>query len=216
MNKKIGIIGSGQVGQTLGSGFIKHGYQVMIGSRDTSKLADWKKQEGEKASTGSFEETAAFGEIIVLAVKATSAKATLEAIGAEKLNGKTIIDAANPIADTTPENGVLKFFTTLDKSLMEEFQETFPQANFVKAFNSVGSPFMVNPGFETKPTMIICGNNEEAKKEVIEILEKFGWETADFGKVESARAIEPLCMLWCIPGLLNNEWSHAFKLLKLN
>jgi len=213
-NKKIGIIGSGQVGQTLGTGFIKHGYQVMIGSRNTSKLAEWKEQAGENGLTGSFEETAAYGEIIVLAVKATAAKATLEAIGAEKLNDKTIIDAANPIADAAPENGVLKFFTTLEKSIMEEFQETIPQANFVKAFNSVGSPFMVNPKFESKPTMIICGNNEEAKKEVTEILDKFGWETADFGKVESARAIEPLCMLWCIPGLLNNKWNHAFKLLK--
>ncbi len=215
MKKRIGIIGSGQVGQTLGSGFIKHGYQVMIGSRDTSKLSEWKEKEGENASTGSFEDTAEFGEIIVLAAKATAAKSVLEKIGSDRLNGKTIIDAANPIADAAPENGVLKFFTTLEKSLMEEFQEAFPKANFVKAFNSVGSPFMVNPKFETKPTMIICGNNDAAKKEVAEILDLFGWEAADFGKVESARAIEPLCMLWCIPGIINNEWNHAFKLLRL-
>lgn len=215
MNKKIGIIGSGQVGQTLGAGFIKHGYKVMIGSRNTAKLDDWKKAAGENASTGSFEEAAEYGDIIVLAAKATAAKSILETIGTEKLHGKTIIDAANPIADAAPENGVLKFFTTLDKSLMEDFQETIPGANFVKAFNSVGSPFMVNPKFESKPTMIICGNNEDAKKEVAEILDKFGWETADFGKAESARAIEPLCILWCIPGLLNNHWNHAFKVLRL-
>jgi predicted dinucleotide-binding enzyme len=157
MKKRIGIIGSGQVGQTLGSGFIKHGYQVMIGTRDTSKLAEWKEKEGENASTGSFEETAEFGEIIVLATKGSVTKSVLKTIGAERLNGKTIIDAANPIADAASENGVLKFFTSLEKSLMEEFQETVPQANFVKAFNSVGSPFMVNPKFESRPTMFICG-----------------------------------------------------------
>ena len=97
---------------------------------------------------------------------------------------------------------------------MEELQLEVPAANFVKAFNSVGSAFMVDPHFESKPTMFICGNNEDAKKEVSYILDQFGWEAADFGKVESARAIEPLCILWCIPGMLQNQWSHAFKLLK--
>jgi predicted dinucleotide-binding enzyme len=98
---------------------------------------------------------------------------------------------------------------------MEQLQIAFPEANFVKAFNSVGNAFMIDPKFESKPTMFICGNNENAKLEVSAILNKIGWESADFGKVQSARAIEPLCMLWCIPGILNNEWKHAFKLLKL-
>ena len=159
-------------------------------------------------------ETAKYGEIIVLAVKGTVVKNVLEQAGYDNLNNKTIIDTTNPIADKAPENGVLKYFTTLEKSLMEELQKTVPKANFVKAFNSVGNAFMVNPVFESKPTMFICGNNKEAKKEVSRILGDFGWETADFGGVESARAIEPLCMLWCIPGLLTNEWVHAFKLLK--
>jgi predicted dinucleotide-binding enzyme len=97
---------------------------------------------------------------------------------------------------------------------MEELQSAFPDANFVKAFNSVGNVFMVNPKFESKPTMFICGNNAGAKKEVIHILDLFGWETADMGAAEAARAIEPLCILWCIPGFLENKWTHAFKLLK--
>jgi len=96
---------------------------------------------------------------------------------------------------------------------MEQLQNAFPESDFVKAFNSIGSAFMVDPSFESKPTMFICGNNEKAKMEVTKILDLFGWESADFGKVESARAIEPLCMLWCIPGIAKNEWSHAFKLL---
>ena len=213
--KKIGIIGSGVVAQTLGAGFLKHGYQVMLGTSDTSKLTEWQKGAGADALVGSFADTAKFGEIIVLAVKGTIANNLLGQLGYENLNGKTIIDTTNPIADAPPTHGVLKFFTNLDKSLMEELQETVPGANFVKAFNSVGSPFMVNPSFESKPTMFICGNNENAKKEVSLIIDQFGWETADFGMAESARAIEPLCMLWCITGLSKNEWTHAFKLLKL-
>ena len=93
-------------------------------------------------------------------------------------------------------------------------QREFPQARLVKAFNSVGHALMVNPQFKGgKPTMFICGNDEAAKRTVRGILDQFGWETADMGKAEGARAIEPLCMLWLIPGFLGNEWSHAFKLL---
>jgi len=109
---------------------------------------------------------------------------------------------------------VLKFFTNLDESLMERLQREFSSVRFVKAFNSVGRACMVNPAFVGgKPTMFICGNDEAAKKVVSEILDQFGWETADMGKAEAARAIEPLCILWCIPGFLRNDWTHAFKLL---
>lgn len=125
------------------------------------------------------------------------------------------MDTTNPIAPNAPEKGVLKFFTELDQSLMEKLQKKVPDANFVKAFSCVGSAFMVNPSFrEGKPSMFICGNSEKAKKVVRDILVEFGWDSEDMGSVEAARAIEPLCMLWCIPGFLRNEWSHAFKLLK--
>jgi predicted dinucleotide-binding enzyme len=97
---------------------------------------------------------------------------------------------------------------------MEDLQETFPEARFVKAFNSIGSAYMVNPDFESKPTMFICGNDEGAKTEVSVILDIFGFEVEDMGGAEAARAIEPLCILWCIPGFLQNQWSHAFKLMK--
>jgi len=217
MNKpKIGILGSGVVATALGNGFAKYGYEVKLGTRDLSKLSEWKQKAGENASIGSFNETAEFGNIIILAAKGTAAKDVLQLSGKENISGKTIIDAANPIADAPPENGVLKFFTNLDSSLMEDLQNEFPDSNFVKAFNSVGSAVMVNPDFEGgKPTMFICGNNENAKKEVTEINNLFGWETEDMGTAEAARAIEPLCMLWCIPGFRENSWTHAFKLLKL-
>jgi predicted dinucleotide-binding enzyme len=134
--------------------------------------------------------------------------------GERNLARKVVIDATNPIAEAPPVNGVLKFFTDLNESLMERLQRAFPQAHLVKAFSCVGNACMVNPQFRGgKPTMFICGNDEAAKKVVGEVLDQFGWEAADMGKAEAARAIEPLCMLWCIPGFLRNDWVHAFKLL---
>jgi predicted dinucleotide-binding enzyme len=193
---KIGILGSGTVGQALANGFIKHGYEAMIGTRSPEKLSAWKEKAGKSGRIGSFAETAAFGDIIVLAAKGTTAKDTLKMAGAANLKGKTIIDTTNPIADAPPENGVLKFFTSLDNSLMEQLQAAFPEARFVKAFSSVGNALMVNPDFGgIKPTMFICGNDANAKKDVGKILEQFGFEVEDMGGVQAARAIEPLCML---------------------
>jgi 8-hydroxy-5-deazaflavin:NADPH oxidoreductase len=211
---KVGILGSGDVAKALAAGFLKHGHSVVMGTRDQAKLADWlTRQRGARAS--SFSEAAQFGEVVVLAVKGAVALEALCSAGAANLAGKPIIDATNPIADIPPVNGVLKFFTNLDESLMERLQREFAEARFVKAFNSVGNAFMVNPQFQGgQPTMFICGNDETAKRIVRGILDQFGWETADMGKAEAARAIEPLCMLWCIPGFLRNQWSHAFKLLR--
>ena len=138
----------------------------------------------------------------------------LGAAGSANLDGKLVMDACNPIADAPPVNGVLRFFTTLDQSLMEQLQTEFPAAHFVKAFNSVGAPRMVNPEYKDgRPTMFICGNDDNAKAATSKFLDQFGWEIADMGNVEAARAIEPLCMLWCILGFAKNEWTHAFKLL---
>lgn len=212
---KVGVLGSGEVATTLASGFLKHGHEVAIGSGSPEKLVGWKK-ENPKGATGTFADAAKFGEVLVLAVKGSAAAEVLRKAGVENLKGKAVIDTNNPIADAPPENGVLKFFTNHDQSLMEQLQKEFPEARFVKAFNSVGKMFMVNPNFPGgKPTMFICGNDEGAKSTVSKILDQFGWETADMGKTVAARAIEPLCMLWCIPGFLRNQWTHAFKLLKM-
>jgi len=212
-NMKIGIIGSGVVAQALGGGFLKHGHEVVLGTRTAGKLAAWATQH-PTGRVGSFAEAAHFGELVVLAVRGAVAAAALRLAGAENLAGKPVIDASNPIADAPPTHGVLRFFTTLDESLMERLQREFPGAHFVKAFNSVGSGCMVNPQFAGgRPTMFICGDDEAAKRVVRGLVDELGWETADMGRVEAARAIEPLCMLWCIPGLLHNDWTHAFKLL---
>jgi predicted dinucleotide-binding enzyme len=215
MSKKIGIIGSGTVGQVLANGFVRHGYRVMIGTRTPGKHAELAKRTQEKAEIGTFAETARFGEILVLATKGTAAEAVVKELEAEAVKGKTIMDTTNPIADAPPVNGVLKFFTTLDESLMERLQRLAPAANVVKAFSCVGNAHMVNPDFGgQKPTMFICGNSAKAKAEVSAILEQFGHEVEDMGAVEAARAIEPLCILWCIPGFQHNQWTHAFKLLR--
>ncbi|ELR71585.1 hypothetical protein C900_02500 [Fulvivirga imtechensis AK7] len=215
MKKKIGILGSGTVGQALAAGFIKYGHQVMIGTNHPVKLEEWLDQVQGKGSVGDFAEAAAFGEIIVLAVKGTVADKVLQEAEAVNLRNKIVIDATNPIADAPPVNGVLKFFTNLDDSLMERLQNEHAEAKFVKAFNSVGAHLMVDPEFDgMKPTMFICGNDNSAKQEVAAILDQFGWETEDMGTVEAARALEPLCILWCIPGFKSNQWNQAFKFLK--
>jgi hypothetical protein len=135
--------------------------------------------------------------------------------GAESFSGKVVIDATNPIAPGGPADGVLKFFTTLEDSLLERTQRLLPVARLVKAFNSVGSSSMYKPAFPGGiPTMFICGNDAAARAAVTDILTQFGWETEDLGGAAAARAIEPLCMLWCIPGFLRNDWVHALKVLR--
>ena len=210
---KVGVIGSGDVGKALAAGLLKHGHTVTVGTRTPEKLKEWAAQN-KGAAVSSFAGAAEFGEMVMLAVKGNVAVDALRQAGAENLAGKTVMDACNPIADAPPENGVLQFFTSSNESLMEKLQHEFKDAKLVKAFNSVGSQQMVNPEYAAgKPTMFICGNDEAAKKQVSLICDQFGWETADMGKVEAARAIEPLCRLWCIPGFLHNQWTHAFKLL---
>jgi len=212
--KKVAVLGSGQVGDVLSNGFLAHGYAVMRATREPKKLQGWKAGAKGEAAIGTYEEAAKWGDTIVLAVKGLVAEQVLEQCGIANLAGKTIIDTTNPIGGEPPDNGVIRYFTNANESLMERLQKKAPQANFVKAFNSVGNPFMVNPKLETTPTMFICGNNAGAKQEVTELLTKFGWETCDMGGVEGARPIESLCILWCIPGFLRNEWQHAFKLVK--
>jgi len=147
-------------------------------------------------------------------VKGSAATDALRA-AAGNLDDKPVIDATNPIADVPPVNGVLRFFTNLDESLMERLQRQFPRVRLVKAFNSVGSARMIDPQYATgRPSMFICGSDAAAKSIVTGLLAELGWEAEDMGGVEAARAIEPLCMLWCIPGFTRNQWTHAFKLLK--
>jgi predicted dinucleotide-binding enzyme len=211
---KVGVIGSAVVGQTLASGFKKHGHDVRIGSRTPARLADFSRSSGIQA--GTVGEVASWADTVVLAVSGDGAESAVSEIGPANLKGKVVIDTTNPIAKEAPEDGVIKYFTGPNSSLMERLQRTAPEARFVKAFNSVGAALMVNPSFPGgRPTMFYCGNDGSAKAEVLKIIEQFGWEGADMGSAKAARAIEPLAQLWCIPGFLRNEWgNHAFHLMK--
>jgi len=211
--KRVTVLGSGPVAKVLASGLKTHGYEVRIGNRSLEKIAAFGKEAG--IPTGTPAEAAAWADTVVLAVAGRAAEEALAGAGVANLRGKIVIDTTNPIAGEPPVDGVLRFFTGPNDSLMERLQAAFPDARFVKAFNSVGNAFMVGPSFAGgKPTMFYCGNDAAAKAEVARLIEQFGWEGADMGTAVAARALEPLCQLWCIPGLRENRWSHAFKLLR--
>lgn len=211
--KKIGIIGSGVVAKTLAKGLLQEGFSVIMGTRDLTKLDEFKSVNNVEVM--SMTEAATNADIIILAVKGAVAIEALDVIGISNLTDKTVIDTCNPIANEAPVDGVLKYFTGPNESLMELLQNKAPKANFVKAFSCVGNAYMVHPNFEGQvPTMFYCGNNIQAKLEVKHLLEKLGWDTLDMGAAAGARAIEPLCMLWCIPGIREGKWNHAFKMLK--
>lgn len=212
--KKIAVLGSGVVGQTLSDGFLRHGYDVVRGTRDPEKLADWKTGAGAKASVATFADAAKAAGIVVLAVKGDAAEEVVALATPAALAGKTVLDTTNPIAAGPPKDGIIRYFTGPNESLMERLQAKAPAARFVKCFSCVGSVLMVNPELPSKPSMFICGDNEEAKAETRVILDQFGWEIEDLGAAAAAAAIEPLCILWCIPGFLKNDWRHALKMLR--
>jgi len=219
MAKKIGVLGSGVVGRALAEGFLKHGYEVMLGTRDPAKgdVPAWVAEHAaakRSATAGTFRETAIFGEIVVLAAKGLVVEEVILQAGPDHLTGKTVIDTTNPLAGDAPVDGILQFTTGPNESLGEKVQILLPNAHVVKAFNSVGSALMVNPKFEQgTPTMFLCGNNPEAKRQVSGICVQFGWEPFDCGDIAASRALEPLCILWTLPGFLRNDWRHAFKVL---
>jgi len=212
MKSKIGILGSGVVARALGVGFLAQGHEVMIGSGDPRKLEEIKNSI--PVLTGTFRQAAAFGNILVLAVKGTAAMKVFSNLENSDVAHKIVIDTTNPISETPPKNGVLQYFTAQNDSLAAQLQKVQPNTHIVKAFNSVGNSFMYQPDFNgVKPTMFICGDHIESKKTVTQILDSFGWETADMGTLDAAGSIESLCILWCIRGINDHEWNHAFKLL---
>ena len=213
MKEKIGVLGSGEVAQTLARGFKKKGYEVRIGTRHPEKLEELSVESG--IPSGTFRDVAAYGTVLVLAVKGTAALSALELAGAPALDGKVVIDTTNPIADAPPDQGILRYFTEPNDSLMERLQAAYPKVRFVKAWNSVGNALMVDPMVAGgPPTMFYCGNDAGAKEVVARVLREFGWDTEDIGGAPGARALEPLCQLWCAPGFLRNDWSHAFKVVR--
>jgi predicted dinucleotide-binding enzyme len=209
---KVGVLGSGDVGKVLAGGFIGLGHEVMIGSRDPEKLSEWATKAGERASAGTFEETARFGDLIVLATLGVAVRSVIELAGPANFHGKVVIDATNPLADEPGKPPALS--VGWNDSLGEQVQRWLPEARVVKAFNTVGNPFMIKPDFPGgPPDMFICGDDAEAKKLVSQICGHFGWGVIDIGGIEGSRHLEPMCMVWVLHGIVSGQWGHAFKML---
>jgi 8-hydroxy-5-deazaflavin:NADPH oxidoreductase len=216
---KVGILGSGNVGQALGTGFATLGHDVMIGSRDpqNDKLRAWVTRAGERASVGTFADAAAHGELIVLATLWSGTESALDLAGRRHLASKVVIDVTNPLAfDQGPPHLAIGH----TDSGGEQVQRWLPESRVVKAFNTIGNPFMFRPDFPGgPPDMFVCGNDESAKQVVGSICRDFGWSVVDIGAIEGARLLEPVCMLWLAimfrqPRDQSGTHGVAFKLLR--
>ncbi|MEJ7624896.1 MAG: NAD(P)-binding domain-containing protein [Pyrinomonadaceae bacterium] len=210
---KIGIVGSGNVAQVLGTGYAEKGHDVMLGTRDLSKLAEWQTRTGPRASVGSFADAAAFGEVVFLSVKALALDPAIKLARPESLTGKTVIDLSNPMdfSQGVPP----KFTATVGDSLGEKVQRLLPNANVVKAFNSIGVAVMTDPIFDGEAaTHFIAGDNDAAKAEAAALIREFGWEVEDVGGIDQSFFLEALASLWVNYAFRTNHWNQAFKLLK--
>jgi hypothetical protein len=211
---KIGIIGSGIVGQQLGIGFTRIGNDVKIGTRDKSKLNDWLISAGSQASAGSNEEAAKFGEILVLATAWSGTENAINISGKENFSGKILIDVTNPLdfSGGMPP----KIAVSFNDSGAQHVQRWLPDARIVKAFNIVNANTMINPKFEDgTPDLFIAGTDKTAKEEVMSLAKQLGWiSIIDIGDLSEAIWLETLTMLWIHYGAKFNSWTHAFKLLK--
>jgi predicted dinucleotide-binding enzyme len=211
---RVGIIGSGTVGQHLGAGFAKHGHEVWIGTREPSKLGEWARNVGPKAHVVSTAEAARQGELLVVATRWEGTEAALAEAGPESFKGKVVIDATNPLRYR--ENAPPTLAIGFDTSAGEKVQQWLPGAKVVKAYNTVGAPLMVDPSFQggLRGDMFIAGDDPQAKAKVAEIIRTFGWDVVDVGGIRMARVLEPLCELWVTVGLGTGTWNHAYKLIR--
>jgi len=212
---RVGVLGTGEVGRRLAEGFRSRGHEVMIGSRDPGKpeLREWLSGGGAGIESGTFAQAAKHGELIVLAVLGDAAEEAIADAGPDNFSGKVVIDAMNPLdfSGGFPP----KLSIAGEDSLGERVQRALPDANVVKAFNTIGNPYFVDPSFtDGEPTMLIAGNDEAAKRTVTDLLADFGWShTVDIGGIEGSRELEAICIIWVKVGGLRGSWDHGFKLL---
>lgn len=210
----IGILGTGDVGRTLGAGLCALGHEVKIGSREpgSDKLREWRGQAGPLASTGTFADAASFGEIVILATLWAGTENALRLAGPGSLAGKPLVDTTNPLDFST---GAPRLSLGHTDSAGEQVQRWVPRARVVKAFNTVGSPHMVKPLFPGgPPDMFLCGNDEDAKRTVAALCGELGWPTIDLGGIESSRYLEPLAMVWITHYFRTRSGNHALRLLR--
>jgi 8-hydroxy-5-deazaflavin:NADPH oxidoreductase len=212
---RVGVLGTGEVGRRLADGFNSRGHEVVIGSRDPARpeLREWLSDAGAGIAAATFREAAEHGELLVRAVLGDAAQAAIDQAGAENFSGKVVIDAMNPLdfSGGFPP----KLSISGDDSLGERVQRALPDAKVVKAFNTIGNPYFVDPEFsEGAPTMLIAGDDEAAKRVVRDVLADFGWlDTVDIGGIEGSRELEAMCIAWVKIGGARGSWDHGFRLL---
>jgi 8-hydroxy-5-deazaflavin:NADPH oxidoreductase len=209
---KVGVLGTGDVGQALGKAFVTLGHEVMLGGRDAgnAKAQAWAKAQGKKASAGTFADAAKFAELVVVATLGTATENALRLAGEGNFTGKIVIDTTNPLDHAS---GAPRLAYGFDDSAGERVQKQLATAKVVKAFNTVGNAHMFKPKLKDKPDMFICGNDDGAKKQVSELLEQFGWGVVDLGGIDASRYLEPMCLVWVLYGLRKKSWNHAFKMV---
>jgi hypothetical protein len=198
----IGILGTGMVGDAIGTKLVQLGHNVTMGSRtaNNEKAGEWKKKNGANAKTGTFADAAQFAdEFIFNCTLGLGSLDALNAAGAENLKGKILIDISNPLDFSKGFPPSLIVSNT--DSLGEQIQRTFPETKVVKALNTLSNPLMVNPALVNggDHTLPICGNDENAKAKVISLLQTFGWKSEnifDLGDISAARGTEAFLLLW--------------------
>jgi 8-hydroxy-5-deazaflavin:NADPH oxidoreductase len=210
-NMKVGILGSGDVGKSLAHGFGALGHEVKIGSRSPEKLSEFVSGEGERVTSGTFEEAARFADLIVLATLGVACEEAVSVAGKQNFDHKVVIDATNPLDFSA---GAPRLSVGHTDSLGEQIQRFLPNARVVKAFNTVGNGLFFKPQLPGgPPDMFIGGNDADAKKLVSQVCDAFGWGVIDLGGIDASRYLEPMCMAWVIHGVLSGSWVHAFKML---
>ena len=212
---KVGILGGGEVGRSLGRGFAAHGHDVMISSRDPDKpeLKEWRREAGARGAVGTYAQAAKHGEVLVLCPMGAAAEATIDAAGPRNFDGKVVIDVTNPLDFSGGAPGL--FVGTTD-SLGERIQRTLPKAKVVKCFNIVNHRTMIDPkNVGGLPDMLICGEDEGAKRVVAGILKEFGWgDPIDVGGIDGARWLEAWVPLWVRLANQLGSWTVALKILR--
>lgn len=215
---KIGALGTGQVGNTIGSKLIELGHQVMMGSRkvNNEKAIEWAQKNGQNASQGTFEDAARFGQLIFLCTQGAITLQLIKQTDPTCFTGKTIIDLTNPLdfSQGVPPSLIPIFSNTT--SLGEEIQKALPKANIVKTLNNVSHFVMVNPKRTNgDPTMFISGNSPEAKEEAIALLKEFGWtDIIDLGDISTARGTEMMLPIWLRIWATTSNGNFAFKVIR--
>jgi len=216
---KIAVLGTGMVGDTIGSKLIETGHTVMMGSRtaNNEKAAAFvTKNGGGKASAGTFAGAAAFGEIIFNCTKGIESLNILKSAGEKNLTGKILIDISNPLDFSKGMPPSLAICNT--DSMAEEIQRAFPGVKVVKSLNTMWCGLMVNPAMLNggDHNVFISGNDADAKKQVAGILESFGWtekNIIDLGDITTARGTEMVLPLWLSIMGTKNSGAFNFKII---